>query len=839
MSSSLYSRDYSTSHHLSTLFQSPQSLKELPALLNHVYQYKSQLDLDITSDIDAYNAQITSSSSTSPKELSADLKSLFQSISETQKKAIKTENEITAMSENIQKLDKAKKNLVLSMTVLKRLQMLISAIETLTDTVSSSSSSRDYREILQLFSVVKELSSHFKPYKSIDEISTLNGIINRTQAKLIDDIFSDYEDVISGATASLPNDTIQYAGEILELINPSNKTKIIDLFCKRQLHEIQGIFKSSDEAGSLENVNRRYLFYKKILTNVQDNFLTTFPKSWAIELEITKKFCEFTRDDLKSVLNYYRTNNKKSSPDTLLNALTSTLEFERYLNSELSTDIFEQFISRSFEPYLSVWVSQQDSNLDMKFLEYLSASKIPEEFQQSPSSSSPQTVDEFMHIIATNNVPNIATSSAELFRTYRGILSQATKLSSGPILLDLSQLFIKYLKQYASRVLQPCLPTSEADVVNAGVDSIKYLTMVLNTADYCSNTATQLEEKIQATIDEDLKDSINFDEARECFIELITRAITLLLTKISKELEFCWRQFSNINWKGMDQVGDISRYVVDLEKILVHDNIKLILPLVVREGYIRNFCNKVVELIVNCFMNQWKNIKSGISTFNAEQLLLDLETIKQLLLKLPMYADTEATISNKIGAVPASYGKYVNSQTHKAETLLKLLLGTTKPIDDFVLNYINLIGDKSKFNFGKVLELKGIASNSLEYSQFIDNFQLQINTGVMKEELVDSSPILAHLLNEMEEQSATTIQFNNNSSNIRKPVPVGPKIMTAKSPILGGSFSPSVPTSIQNNLKINNIEKSFRELALNGENKVSKINENFKNFGKLFRKNDE
>lgn len=818
-SASLYSRDYSPAHHLNNLFQSPQSLSEISSLLNHIHQYKSQLDEDIREDIEQYNTNVDPSS---PVGLKTDISQLFEAIRETQQKAIKTEDAITAMSTNIQKLDKTKKNLVLLMTILKRLQMLISANDTLTQSINS----KDYKEILQLFSVVKELSSHFKPYKSIDEIATLNGIVNRTQLKLVDDIFSDYEDSINNQLESGSN--LQYAGEVLELINPDHKQKLIDWFCKRQLHEIQGIFKSSDEAGLLENVNRRYIFFKKLLTSIQENYQDIFPRSWSIDLEITRKFCDITRDDLKHVLNVYR-NMKSGNPDTLLNALTSTLEFEKYLNTTLETEEFEQCILRSFEPYLSVWISLQDSNLELKFMDYLSANKLPEEFQTSDSNG----IEEFYNILLTNNVPNIATSSAELFRTYRTILSQTTKLLSGPILLDLTKLFSKFLRKYANLVLSPCLPISESDVVNGGVESLKYLTMVLNTADYCSNTATQLEERIQSTIDEDLKDSVSFDNARESFIQLITQSITLLLAKISNELDFCWRQFSNINWKGMESVGDTSRYIIDCERILVENNLKLILPLIIREGYIRNFCNKVVELIINSFMNQWKNIPI-ISTINAEQLLLDLEAIKQVLLRLPTYAEVVPNTSES-STVPATYIKFVNQQTHKAETFLKLLLCATKPIDDYVLNYLNLIRDKDRRNFGRVLEMKGVTPNSAEYLQFLDNFQLQVNSGDWEgRELVESSSILAHLFDEPQE--AVTSNSQNNS--IRRPVPINStKMPIVKSPILGGAFSPTVP--FQANLKNINIEKSFRELTLNGENKVNKINENFKNFGKLFRKNDD
>ena len=39
--------------------------------------------------------------------------------------------------------------------------------------------------------------------------------------------------------------------------------------------------------------------------------------------------------------------------------------------------------------------------------------------------------------------------------------------------------------------------------------------------------------------------------------------------------------------------------------------------------------------------------------------------------------------------------------------------------------------------------------------------------------------------------------------------------------------------------KINNFEKNLREFAITGESHVNKLNENFKNFGKFFRKDND
>ncbi len=52
----------------------------------------------------------------------------------------------------------------------------------------------------------------------------------------------------------------------------------------------------------------------------------------------------------------------------------------------------------------------------------------------------------------------VMSSAADLFVFYKKCLVQCTSLSTGPALLELTELFKKYLREYCSKVLTPCLP---------------------------------------------------------------------------------------------------------------------------------------------------------------------------------------------------------------------------------------------------------------------------------------------------------------------------------------------------------------------------------------------
>lgn len=778
------SLEYDPRGHARQIFLSRDALKQVPEILEHIHAYKCQLDSEIEQDISRYNLKI---------EVSDDINQFLTSVKHTKAKSYEAQQSIASITDSIQSLDDTKKNLVLLMTVLKRLQMLLDANTNLNAVIST----HDYKRILLLFGVVKELSTFFKSYKSIPEINQLNMMINNTQNKLVDDIFIDFEESLNQKSF---NDQLIYGCEILEIVDLKYKDKLLSWFYNHQLKEITAIFNNLDEAGSLDNVERRYLYFQNVLSSTQNSYLRLFPQSWNVDVELCKLFCRITRDSLSAQLNL------PMSSASLLDALTKTLNFERYLSEKFNTKEFDRMILRSFEPHLLIWVREQDKTLDSKMLEFMAAPKIPNEFIETNDPT------DFLTALKVNSVPNISNSSIELFRAFQKILTQIVKLSTGSILRDVTNLFAKYLRDFNRRILSPIIPGQSEDL--NGIEPIKYLTMILNTSDYIINNMNDLQIKIANIIDPQFKEEISFELVHEEYINLISRSVNAMLWKISSDLQFAWRQFANNNWNRMEYTTDVSTYMLDFKSSLI-GNCQLILPLIMREGYGRNFCDKVVELVINAFMNNIRLIKP-LSIVNIEQILLDLTVLKSSALKLPLYANPnyDESKQDEKDHVSKAYERHVSNQFHKLETLLKLLLTPTLPVENLVQNYFQLIGDRSRSNFVKVLQLKNISPS--DHGRYLENFDLQLG---LENSLIDESPIMASIA-----QEPTPINTNvTASSPSPEPMIRSPRLLT--------------PPTL-NNIKINNLEKNLRELALNGESHVSKFNENFKNIGKFFRKAD-
>ena len=88
---------------------------------------------------------------------------LFKKIKDIKSKAEQSEVMVQEICGDIKQLDWAKKHLTATISALKRLQMLVTAIDRLTDMAGK----REYREAAELMGAVNQLSKHFDAYSKV------------------------------------------------------------------------------------------------------------------------------------------------------------------------------------------------------------------------------------------------------------------------------------------------------------------------------------------------------------------------------------------------------------------------------------------------------------------------------------------------------------------------------------------------------------------------------------------------------------------------------------------------------------------------------------------------
>ncbi|OKL59701.1 hypothetical protein UA08_05294 [Talaromyces atroroseus] len=682
--------DYDPIAHLNGIFSHPSTLSAVSQTSEALRRYQNELDSDIARLVEE---QVTSNAESVQRiqTAKADLSELFKKIDDVRERASKTEQSITDMTADIKQLDNAKKNLTVSMTALKRLQMLTTAYEQL----RALAKTRQYRDCAQLLQAVIQLMAHFKSYRSIDQIATLSRNVADVQRELLEQVCEDFEITFAKGEVLQKRVMLSEACLVMDALGDNARSRLTTWYCNTQLREYRQVFRGNEEAGSLDNISRRYSWFRRMLKTYDDEHTSIFPPSWRVNEVLANTFCESTRDDFKGILS------RKLS-------ISNIPWTEDTVASSTDSPISMQSISEAFEPYLGLWVEAQDKQL----------STLLPKYRQQPL----KREDEEFH------AQLVISSSTELFTFYRHSLAQCAKLSTSGSLAELSKVFAKYLDQYAQQVLLNYISERATTQTPSKVPSIEDLILVLNTADYCYTTSNQLEEKIKERIDENLKNTVDFESQADAFMGIASAAVRGLVRKVEVQLEPCWREMRNFPWNKLENVGDQSPYVGELlaKTKAQADDILLSLH---KQQYARAFADNIVEFISNTFISTVYSCRP-VSETGAEQMLLDLYTLKSGLTSLlPSPA-------------PAGFVKRVNSSFTKVDCLLKTVQVRPSPPEALVQAYLLHIADRSEANFRRMLEIKGIRSKQ-EQNQLVELFNLHRASDRHAPNLQQSNPLFS------------------------------------------------------------------------------------------------
>lgn len=182
----------SLTERLARQFQDPQSLA--PASIERT-QAAMRLRLGaLDSDLDSLmgalrREQASSRLSEASGSIQLAVRQLFDHLDRIRAKAASSESTVREITGEIRTLDTAKKNLVGSITALKRLQMLeagAARLQTLTDQA-------DFRQAAEALQAAKSLQQSFHSYSNVERVSTVWRQINQSQHQLKTAAMEQYE----------------------------------------------------------------------------------------------------------------------------------------------------------------------------------------------------------------------------------------------------------------------------------------------------------------------------------------------------------------------------------------------------------------------------------------------------------------------------------------------------------------------------------------------------------------------------------------------------------------------------------------------------------------------
>ncbi|SJK97035.1 related to VPS53-subunit of VP51-54 complex, required for protein sorting [Armillaria ostoyae] len=726
---------------LNSHFPDEASLAETEALQIKIHDDQLQMQ----KEINALQTQLKQSQDSNKMQLIQELISeLLGQMSRIREKATESEAVVRNITKDIQVLDLAKKNLILSMTTLKRLQMLVNALTQLEDLVKE----RKYSEMAQTLSAVKEIAAAFKPMISVPRVSQVWRQIQQVQGAIRTIVEADFDKFyLEDPNKQLKASMIADACLVVDALGNDVRSTLIDRYVSIELKEYRQIFRTTDEAGQLDNISRRFSWFHRLLQSHELYQGRIFPGEWRVGWRLLCKFVEITREDFSALLSKA---GKSLNVKTLLDNLQLTADFEASMSKKWATPFTDLLavgdlptgsikpITTAFESHMGVFVDAQDKALaDMLAPHRKSKTASSQPRGSLEATSTPTDADDGSSPLA------VLPSSTELFYFYGQSLEQCAKLSAGQPLFDLCSLHKKWLKIYAEDVLiaslkRPAITSQGRKSMESryDVDVMHQASLVINTADYCQATALELEQKIREKINAEFKDRVSLQRECDLFVGAVSSAISVQLRELEVACDPAFTTMTRTSWTSLAQVVGPSAYTSDLVRA-AEQVIEAVKPRIEQKKYLRNLFDKAYNLILTKFTTSL--VKSRpLGEIGAEQLLIDLQSIKAYLTKMPGDALTTTT-----------YTRGLSKITSRLESLLKVIVTPVDPPEGFILNYTLLIGDASFSNFQKILDLKG--TPRVEQNNLLDLFVTITST---KNDL-DSTSFLTSL--DMEPNSAQIV----------------------------------------------------------------------------------
>ena len=156
-----------------------------------------------------------------------------------------------------------------------------------------------------------------------------------------------------------------------------------------------------------------------------------------------------------------------------------------------------------------------------------------------------------------------------------------------------------------------------------GEEVLRMACLIVNTSEYCAETAPQLSDMVTDKIDEAFKNHINMEAVEDAFYDVINISIRVVTSGLEQRLLKHLNLMVKMPWETWSDVGDQSEYIG-----LIHQTCLDVVPLLrklLSETYFRSFCDSFVSSFLPQYVKQCLHFFQCINT----NILITLGILQQ------------------------------------------------------------------------------------------------------------------------------------------------------------------------------------------------------------------
>ena len=312
---------------------------QLPALREAVSERMEKLDDRISNALQR-QSETADSTKKQTQEAKASVIALERRIKAIKEKASQSEKAVLEITKDIKRLDKAKKNLIGTISNLKRLHMLVHGVEQLRLALKSHPFP-DYRTASQLVDAIRLLLSHFQEYsRKIQHMSNMEQKVQELEREFKVRVVRGFRLVAFGVERTqeiekaskgrdrtvrlepldedadlMPVNALQGGVMLIDALGEKERSIFLHDFCREYLADYLKEFdppskepkqekrvssfkvaetkvEDTKPQSSLDHIEKRFIWFRELLKEVDEKFPSVFPSSWNLEASMARYFLQ-------------------------------------------------------------------------------------------------------------------------------------------------------------------------------------------------------------------------------------------------------------------------------------------------------------------------------------------------------------------------------------------------------------------------------------------------------------------------------------------------------------------------------------------------------------------
>ena len=724
--------NFDVAAYLNEKFPDFKSLDNLPDLIDKFEKEIGELDEEIDGlmcERATYNDELKNYM----QELNNDVGKIIQLISNIKENTDTNETTVKLICNDIKNLDNARNNITITISSLTKLIMLITGIEKLESFVKA----KQYKEAANAIAASNDIMEYFKEYRHVTQVNSLyqkkdslcNSLLNTICEELKSDI------------GLLPNnsDRLYDACLAINAIGDKAIAEVKTWFTQYKLVPYETLFDPKAEKPiEFKETEKRFDWIKRALKEYDKLYDEVFPPSWGFKSQLCQEFCRITKLQLNEILMMNVEGIKNIEVEVLVKVLNSTISFEKSLNEYLISiyplteeekknnsnfldiSVIEEIQSKYMDTKKARNPNRKDPNNKPHYRLFRVTGVISESFEPYMNSYVTNEEKKIKEIII-NLVQNdriegkLYVSSLYLFNNIKQAMNRCLTFSKSKTFFDLcikfKEIFLFYIEKILNQKFNLNFYSNEINKnKNLKQNDFTPICYLINTCDYCISTIGALTSSIQEKIEEKYQNNISYDDIVGKFREIYKKCFDLLSTDLKNSVENQLQTgIVKKSWLfSTNKPQDTNSFVIGISKIL-NDEFNLIKN-ILQEEFLCHYLNVVPKIVSESLITYLYKIKK-IDEVGAQDIYTNIGELKNTILNLYYIVVKPVPGQNKENDSRYNcLNMILKKEMSRVENRLKTL-GSI--VAEFGNAYKNFVEDKSREDFDKLLQLRGIRKNDI------------------------------------------------------------------------------------------------------------------------------